>query len=219
MSCCHLLVDSGGCVLLDTGLVGETFLIVRLLRRLGFGPVALKAILLTHGHLDHAGNLAWLKEWTGARVYAHEAEQAHVDGTYPYEGITRWCGRLEAVGRLLIRYRGTTIDEFIVDGQELPFWGGLRVEHLPGHTAGHCGFYSVRHDLLFCGDLFASYFFNVHQPPAILNSVPGQMAVSVEKVRRLNPRWIVPNHYDYLDGARHRRRFARLYGIEWPAPK
>ena len=53
------------------------------------------------------------------------------------------------------------IDVPIADGDELPFWGGLRVVHLPGHTLGHCGFYSKAHDLLFSGDLFASYFFNV----------------------------------------------------------
>ncbi len=93
----------------------------------------------------------------------------------------------------------------------LPFWGGLRVVHLPGHTRGHCGFYSERHDLLFSGDLFASYFFNTHLPPAILNSVPAEFPASFRRVTALNPRWIVPNHYDLLDGARLRRRFDRLY--------
>ena len=126
---------------------------------------------------------------------------------------------MEAVGRALFRYRAAAIDEFLSDGQELPFWGGLRVLHLPGHTAGHCGFYSPRQDVLFSGDMFASYFFNAHQPPAILNSVPEHFPASVEKIRRLNPRWIVPSHYDYLDGALHRRRFAKLNCIEWPAAK
>jgi len=73
--------------------------------------------------------------------------------------------------------------------------------------------------LLFSGDLFASYFFNVHRPPAILNSVPEHFTVSVEKIRRLNPGWIVPSHYDYLDGALHRRRFAKLNRIQWPEEK
>jgi glyoxylase-like metal-dependent hydrolase (beta-lactamase superfamily II) len=213
MGCCHLLEDGDASVMIDTGMVGEPFFLRRLVRRLGLKPDSIKAILLTHGHLDHAGNLAWLKAWTGAKIFAHPAEQLHVNGTYPYQGITRWCGRLEAAGRLVFRYRAATIDEFLTDGQELPFWGGLRVIHLPGHTKGHCGFYSAKHDLLFSGDLFASYFFNVHRPPAILNSVPESFPASVEKVRRLNPRWIVPSHYDFLDGGLHRKRFARLYGV------
>lgn len=219
MGCCHLLEDGDDSVMIDAGMVGEPFLIRRLVRKLGLKPSSIKTILLTHGHLDHAGNLAWLKEWSGAKVFAHTGESRHVAGSYPYTGITRWCGRLEAAGRFLFNYRKAAIDQFITDGQELPFWGGLRVVHLPGHTLGHCGFYSARHDLLFSGDMFASYFFNVHRPPAILNSAPELFPVSVERIRKLNPRWIVPSHYDYLDGALHRRRFARLYGIEWPEPK
>ena len=216
MDCCFLLADAQASVMIDTGMVGEPFFIRRLVRRLGLQPRSIEAILLTHGHLDHAGNLAWLKEWTGAKIYAHPDEQAHVDGTYPYQGINRWCGRLEAAGRFLFRYRTTKIDEFLADDQELPLWGGLRVIHLPGHTVGHCGFYSEKHDLLFSGDMFASYFFNVHKPPAILNSVPERFAESVERIRRLNPEWIVPSHYDYLDGELHRKRFAKLFSIEWP---
>lgn len=216
MGCCHLLADGAASVMIDTGMVGEPFFIRRLVRQLGLKPDSIKAILLTHGHLDHAGNLAWLKAWTGAKVYAHAEEARHVAGTYPYRGVTRWCGRLEAAGRVLFRYRAATIDEFIADGQELPFWGGLRVIHLPGHTRGHCGFYSSKHDLLFSGDMFASYWFNVHKPPAILNSAPEYFTGSVEKIRVLAPRLMVPGHYDFLAGEMHRRRFCQLYKLaDW----
>jgi glyoxylase-like metal-dependent hydrolase (beta-lactamase superfamily II) len=216
MGCCHLLEDGEASVIIDTGLVGEPFVVRRLVRKLGLKPTSIKAILLTHGHLDHAGNLAWLKQWTGAKVYAHPEEQRHVDGTYPYRGLSKWCGRLEALGRAVLRYRPAKIDEFLSDGQELSFWGGLRVVHLPGHTAGHCGFYSPKHDLLFSGDMFASYFFYAHPPSALLNSVPEHFAGSVEKIRRLAPRFMIPSHRDFLDGELHRRRFAKLFGIaDW----
>ena len=212
MGVCHLLVDARrNAVLLDTGLVGEPWLIQRRMRGLGLRPDDIKAILLTHGHLDHAGNLAWAKGWCGAPIYAHPAEQAYIDGTYPYAGVNAWCGRLERAGRTLFRNgRPVQIDVPIADGDELPFWGGLRVVHLPGHTLGHCGLYAPKHDLLFSGDLFASYFFNVHLPPPILNSAPELMPDSIEKAQQLNPRLMVPQHYDMLDGALHRRRFDRL---------
>ena len=202
--------------MIDTGLAGEPVLIRRLFRRLRLEPSSLKAILLTHGHLDHAGNLAWLKKWSGATTYAHPNEQAHIDGNYPYQGTNRWCGRLEAAGRKLFGCRRAKIDKFITDGQRLPFWGGLEVIHLPGHTLGHCGFHSTRHNLLFSGDMMASYFFSAHRPWPILNSAPEQLAESAEKIRRLKPRWILPSHFDVPDGDLHRRRFAKLYGLtDW----
>jgi glyoxylase-like metal-dependent hydrolase (beta-lactamase superfamily II) len=208
MGVCHMLADAEGAVLLDTGLIGEQWQIRWRLKRLGFGPRDVRAILLTHGHLDHVGNLAWAKQWTGAPIYAHPAEQALIDGTFPYRGINRACGRLERLGRRWLGVGATAeIDVTIGEGDELPFWGGLRVMHLPGHTLGHCGFYSARHDLLFSGDLFASYFFKVHLPPAILNSAPQLIPRSLEKVRRLAPRGLVPQHYDFLNPALHRRRF------------
>lgn len=216
MGCCFLLAEGHDSVLLDTGMFGEMSIIRRLLRKLRLPPTAIKTILLTHGHLDHAGNLAKLKRWTGARVLAHPKEQAHIDGTYAYTGVNRWCGRLEALGRRVFRYQSAVIDEFIHDGQELSVWGGLQVIHLPGHTMGHCGFYSRKHDLLFSGDMFASYFFNTHRPPAILNSAPELLNQSVEKIRQLQPHWMFPNHYDFLNGELHRRRFCRLYRLnDW----
>lgn len=213
MGCCFLLEDGNSSVMIDTGLFGEMFFIQRLIRKHGLTPRSIKAILLTHGHLDHAGNLLKLRNWTGAKIFAHPAEQPHINGTFPYQGINRWCGRLEAAGRAVFNYRGAAIDEPLSDGQLLPFWGGLRVLHLPGHTAGHCGFYSERHDLLFSGDMFASYFFNVHKPPAILNSVPEHLNPSTEKIRQLAPRRILPCHLDFVNGELHRRRFAKLYGF------
>jgi glyoxylase-like metal-dependent hydrolase (beta-lactamase superfamily II) len=223
MGVCHLLVDQQGeAVLLDAGLIGEQRQIRWHLRRLGFPPANVKAILLTHGHLDHVGNLAWAREWAGAPVYAHALEQIHIDGTYPYRGAAVWCGRMERAGRRWLNVGARVpIDVPIADGDELPLWGGLRVVHLPGHTLGHCGFYSQRHDVLFAGDLFASYFLRgAVLPPAIFNAVPEMIPASLEKARQLNPRWMIPQHYDVLDGELHRRRFdammERRMGIKGP---
>ena len=218
MGCCFLLADGDNSVMLDTGLAGEMFFIRRKVKQLGLAANSIKTILLTHGHLDHAGNLARLKRWTGARVLAHPIEQQHVNGMYPYQGVNRWCGRLEALGRRALNYQPATIDEFLSDDQQLPLWGGLRVIHLPGHTLGHCGFYSEKFNLLFCGDMMAGYFFSIHKPWPILNSAPKQLSASAEKIRRLKPRWILPCHTDRIDGDLSRRRFAKLYGFaDWEA--
>ena len=36
------------------------------------------------------------------------------------------------------------------------------------------------------------------------------MPGSLRRAKDLDPRWIVPNHYDVLDGDLHKRRFVEL---------
>lgn len=206
----HLLVDGARSVVIDAGFFGERRRLLRAMAAAGIGPRDVAAIVLTHAHLDHVGNLAWLREWTGAPVYAHAAEQAHLDGTFPYRGAARVCGWMEACGRWALRYVPVPIDRVIADGEVLPFWGGLRVVHLPGHTAGHCGFFSVRHGLLFAGDLFASFGFSRHRPPAIFNSEPRLLAGSLARAAALGAAGVVPNHTFSSDWAKHAHVLQRL---------
>ena len=207
---CHLIEDDAGCVLIDTGLVGAPTRLRRHLARRGRRWEDVRAILLTHGHLDHAGGLARIKRLTGATVYAHPEEQAHVDGRYPYRGLSRVCGILEGLGRPLLRYQPVTIDEAVSDGQVLALAGGMRVIHLPGHTRGHCGFHWLEPDLLFVGDALLSAFWGTSRPYAIFNSQPDAFAKTFERIAELNPAMIVPNHYDVFDGCRIKQRVDRF---------
>jgi glyoxylase-like metal-dependent hydrolase (beta-lactamase superfamily II) len=210
MSVPEVLVDGGGVVVLDTGLPGDGVRVRRKIERLGFGARDVRAILLTHGHLDHAGGAAELKAWCGAPVHAHPLEQAHLDGTFPYAGAARVCGTLEAAGRAALRYRPVAIDVPIAEGDGLPFWGGLRVVHLPGHTAGHCGFYSAKHDLLFSGDLWARFMMRTQVSPRIFTSRSELVWPSMGKARAIGARWMVPGHFDLPNATRLRRMFEEL---------
>src|SRR6266567_379868 len=128
----HLLYEAASreAVLIDAGLAGEMAQLVRVLKEIGLDWHDIKAILLTHGHIDHTGNLSKIKQLTGAPLFAHPAEQSHINGTFAYRGASRVCGALEAAGRWLLRYRPVHIDHLLSDGMELPYWGGLRVIHL-----------------------------------------------------------------------------------------
>lgn len=196
----YLLVDSSDDVtLIDTGLFLERWLLLREMRRLGLPLSSIKRVLLTHGHLDHTGNLAWLVRQTGAKVYAHPEEKLHVLGRYKYQGWSRGCAALEGIGRVMLGWRPAPVEVEFQDGQVLDFWGGLRVIGLPGHTLGHCGFYSIQHDILFCGDLVALYWFSSHYPSRILNAHPELIPDSLAKAAALRPRLVLPNHHDATD--------------------
>ncbi|MFP3381467.1 MBL fold metallo-hydrolase, partial [Bacillus sp. SIMBA_069] len=44
------------------------------------------------------------------------------------------------------------VDYTLIDGQELPFCGGIRVIHTPGHTPGHISLYLKQSKILIAGD-------------------------------------------------------------------
>jgi glyoxylase-like metal-dependent hydrolase (beta-lactamase superfamily II) len=215
----HLLYDATRheAVLIDTGLVGEIPRLNRILREIGLDWPDIKAIILTHGHLDHTGNLAQLKELTGAPVLAHPLEQPHIDGTFPYAGPSRLCGFMEAVGRTLFRYRSVSIS---FPTPHCPIGVDYASSISRVIQRGIAG--STASGSIFCSQatsFFASYWFSTHLPPFFLNSCPEKIEASLGRVEALAPRYIIPNHYDGLDGELHRRKFesfskkSKLYRI------
>jgi len=177
----HLLVCNDQITLIDSGFVGDFRRIRRAMAALGRKPQDLKAVLLTHGHLDHTANAARLRAWSGAKVYAPAGDELHIAGRYPYKGLARICGALEFLGRKLVRYHPPQIDVWIRNGDTLPFWGGLQAVSLPGHTNGHTGFYSTAKRVLFAGDTFSAHF-GIALPPAIFNTNTLRARESLKKV-------------------------------------
>ena len=103
------------------------------------------AILLTHGHFDHAGGAAELSEHFQIPVYAEEHEKETLEN--PGLNLSGWEGR-ECL------YHA---DNFLKDEQEIDLAGfHIRVLHTPGHTVGGCCYYLPYQNVLFSGDtLFA----------------------------------------------------------------
>ncbi|MGE9268347.1 MAG: MBL fold metallo-hydrolase, partial [Verrucomicrobiales bacterium] len=141
----------------------------------------------------------------------HPADTLHFHGRFPYRGLSRVCGGLEHWGRTLFGFRAPQIEHPLADGQTLDFWGGIQVLHTPGHTVGHCSFYSLKHDLLFSGDLFANWLPRVMLPWPWLNSCPEKFPASIRKVLDLNPSGILANHCDKADPATQATRFQKRF--------
>ena len=105
--------------------------------------ITVEFILLTHGHIDHAGAAADLKD------------EIDVDIIGPHEADGPLLARLEAQGRQYgIEARNVTPDRFLCDGDTIEFAGAtFDVLHCPGHSPGSLVFSSPMLKFAFMGDV------------------------------------------------------------------
>ncbi len=110
----------------------------------GIGDAGLERIILTHGHVDHAGSAWAIKEMTGARVLAHPDDD---------HSIQR-------------RFQGKTPDGHVNGGDRIEC-GSLSIEvlHAPGHTPGHIAPWLPSHGIIFTGDLVTGEGSSLVAPP------------------------------------------------------
>lgn len=112
-------------VLFDTGHAGRRRALIRELGRVGLTPADIDAVVLSHSHWDHVQNVDL---FPGARVLMHPGELAYVESPGPDDlGTPTWTRSLLSAARLHVVRHG----DYLADG--------VRVLHLPGHTAGSIG--------------------------------------------------------------------------------
>ena len=189
-----LLLEPQRATLIDTGLLRAGRRIRKWFDEQGHPPQYLSDIVLTHGHLDHAGCAESLRRWSGATVHLHPADGSIVRGEFPYAGKSRFAGTLERLGRPLLRYRVPEIGAELADGQTLDRWGGLQVVHLPGHTPGHVGLYSPSRKLLFVGDAIIAPRGKASFPLDLFNCDGARNRRSVVRAAGLDLETVYPNH-------------------------
>lgn len=216
--CFYALRDSRGLILIDGGFIGAPRLLSRALRRSGWQDEPIQGIVVTHGHLDHILNVNYLAKKYHAWIAAPRLDADYYVGKAKYTGKTRITGWLEAVGRPLLAFRRFTPDHWLADGDVLDVANGLTAVHLPGHTAGHMGFWWEQERLLFSGDLFVSYGSRAQFPLNILNANPSQIRPSALKALALKPAGILPNHCDAAEPPVHVKRLEQLLERHTLAP-
>lgn len=131
------VIDPGG----DVERIGEA------LAQLG---VSVEQILLTHGHIDHAGGVAALRD----ALTADGSARVPVEG--PDERDRFLLDGLEEQGRAygFSGARNVVPDRWLAEGMEVEIAGQpFRVLHCPGHTPGHVAFVGETLRLAILGDV------------------------------------------------------------------
>ena len=158
-----VIKDHDGLTLIDTGYTGSTDKIFAAIRKGGEKPEAIRQIILTHAHPDHAGSAAAIKNKLGIPLLAHEQDAALIA-----QGIGGRAARVVSPGivnwliyRFFIKNVGpdieaATVDQTVQHNDVLPVAGGLQVIHTPGHSAGHIALLLQKENVLVAGDLCAN---------------------------------------------------------------
>lgn len=106
--------------------------------------VTIKQILLTHGHLDHAGGAKDIKEQLGLPIIG-----PHREDKFWLDGIEEHAANYNMPG-----LRCCTPDQWLDDGDEVTVGNiTMQVYHTPGHTPGHVVFFEPTHKVAFVGDV------------------------------------------------------------------
>lgn len=148
-----MLRDADGQVtLIDMGLPFSGPKVMAALRSIGSGPGDVTRLMLTHCHPDHVGGAAHVSRETGRPVDVHAQDAEFVrTGTQPDPDPAFRLGRL--MNRLPgPKQQKVTIGEELTDGQVVPFAGGIRVVHTPGHSPGHVSYLHEESGVLITGD-------------------------------------------------------------------
>jgi len=104
----------------------------------------IEKILVTHGHIDHAGAVADLAERLGVPIEGPQKEDKF------------WIDQLHEQGDRFgfAGARSFTPDRWLEDGDEVTVGNvTLAVRHCPGHTPGHVIFYNAETNVAIVGDV------------------------------------------------------------------
>ncbi|GAB2852484.1 MBL fold metallo-hydrolase [Streptomyces deserti] len=201
----YLWRDGDDLSLIDAGPKGSGAPIAEVVTALGRDPRAVRRIVLTHFHEDHAGGAAEFAALSGAEVLAHRLEAPVVRGEVPGPPpvFEDWERPLhEAAVRLLPPggyARPPQVTE-VSDGDVLDVGGGAHVVHVPGHTYGSIALHLPGHAVLFTGDTVAASPVDGAVMPGVFNLDRSQVLAGCRRLAALDAEVACFGHGDPVVG-------------------
>jgi len=149
---CYILRSSDkatDCLIIDTGLDARELL--TFLERNKLTP---KALIITHGHIDHIAGVEKLRaKYPDIAVYIHK-----LDAETLTDSMSNLSFMLDSTDSQTERSFSTEKADYLVDEPDVIEAAGikLKVIHTPGHTPGGICLYCEKENVVFVGDtLFA----------------------------------------------------------------
>lgn len=153
-------VPADGWVLVDTGLRGLGAAGIRRAAAARYGSGSRpRAVVLTHGHFDHAGSARALAGHWGIPVFAHRLEMPYLTGRSDYPPPDPTVGGALAMMSRAFPHGAPDLDgcvQPLPDDGSVPFLPGWRAIETPGHTSGHVSLWRESDGALLAGDALAT---------------------------------------------------------------
>lgn len=126
--CIHLIDAGEGLILLDSGYLGTTHLLIDSIWRLGFDPANVRWIIHTHGHSDHFGASDEFKSMFGTKLAISKAE-ADAFREKPHRSH---------VNKELYPFAKMPVFDYEIEDGEIFEYGNVKIRFVltPGHTVG-----------------------------------------------------------------------------------
>jgi glyoxylase-like metal-dependent hydrolase (beta-lactamase superfamily II) len=207
----YVIEDAGAITVIDAGLRGHWKDLLRELEAMGRSTVDIRALLLTHGDVDHVGFAEWLRQEHGVPVFVGAADAAEARGEVSKPAAVRDRMRVVPMAKFLVYglthggLKSTPIKEVTpIDGaMTLDVPGAPQVIPLPGHTPGSVAYHVPSLDAIFMGDAMTtrSVTTGIVGPALAPFTVdPAKALLSLEALDGLSANWVLPGHGDAWTG-------------------
>ncbi len=220
----YLLADGDDLALVETGPGSTIDALLAGIQTAGFHPAAVRRLIVTHIHLDHAGaSGSLLRRFPDARLSVHRVGAPHLaDPSKLIASATRIYG--DAMGPLWGEILPVPTERLDVldEGHELRAGGRtLRAYYTPGHASHHAAYHDADRGTIFTGDVAgvrlggAAYVCPPTPPPDIDLELWRE---SVARLRALEPRRLYLTHFGAFDNPEWHfdDLMSRLFGwTEW----